>query len=128
MNKSEIPFSIKSRLKSFKHSFAGLHTLIKEEHNSRVHLVAAIVVIVMGFVLKVTTVEWLVLALTIAFVIVVEIINSSIENLADAITEDYNLNIKKAKDMGAAAVFVSAVAAVIVGVIIFGPKLLMLFK
>ena len=127
MRKKESSFSAKERLKSFTCAFSGLQTLLHEEHNARLHIVAAVIVIVLGFWLKVSTTEWLILLLTIAIVVVVEVLNSAIENLADAISEDYNLKIKKAKDLGAAAVLLTAVIALIVGGLIFLPKVSVFF-
>lgn len=121
--KSQQKFSIKKRAKSFQYAFAGLRTLWQEEHNVRIHIVAILVVLVMGFLLKVSTIEWCVLILAIAFVIFAEALNSSLENLADAITEDYNHKIKKAKDLGAAAVLLAAIVSVVVGFLIFLPKI-----
>ena len=118
--------SIKSRLKSFKYAINGLKILISDEHNSRIHLIAAICAIILGFILNVSSMEWLVIVLVIGLVISFEIINSAIEYLADFVSPDYHEIIKKVKDLSAAAVLVSAFVSLVVAFIIFIPKILKL--
>jgi len=117
-------FSFSRRLKSFSYALNGLKILLKEEHNTRIHLVAAMVVVIVGFVLEVSTTEWIALVFAIAFVITTEILNSSIENIADFISPEKHEAIKKVKDLAAAGVLISAITALIVGMIIFLPKIL----
>ncbi len=121
-------FSLKKRLQSFKYAFNGLRVLIKEEHNSRIHLVAMLIVIAVGFLFNVKSYEWISIVLSIGIVIAFELINSAIENLADFITSDKHELIKKSKDLAAAGVFCSSIAACIVGLIIFVPRILELLK
>ena len=116
-------FSISKRLKSFIYAFNGLRILLKEEHNARIHLLVSILVVAAGFIFKVTTMEWIALILVMGFVIALEIINSSIENIADFISPDKHPQIKKIKDLGAAAVLVGAISAIAVGAFIFLPKI-----
>jgi diacylglycerol kinase len=117
-------FSITKRLKSFGHAFNGLKTAFKGEHNLRIHLVAAILVVILGLYFKIEIVEWLILTLTIGFVIAMELLNSSIENLADYACKEQHPMIKKVKDIAAGAVLVSAISALIVGLLVFIPKLI----
>ncbi len=116
-------FSIRKRLASFKFAFSGLVSLLKHEHNSRLHLLAALLVITMGFIFGVSRAEWMILVLIIAMVFITEILNSAIESLADYVSPQYNLIIKRVKDYCAAAVLIASIASVIVGVIIFLPKI-----
>lgn len=125
--KSQQKFSLKKRVKSFGYAFEGLRTLWLEEHNVRIHSLVMVLVVIMGACLKVSMMEWCILVLTIAFVLSVEALNSSLESLADAITKDYNDKIKKTKNLGAAAVLVSAIASALVGLIIFLPKIIIIF-
>lgn len=120
-------FSIAQRLKSFAYAFNGLKTLLKEEHNARIHLVAAIIVVIAGVRLKLSSLEWVAIVFAIAFVLIAEIINTSIENIADFISPAKHDQIKKIKDLAAAGVLISALSALIVGAIIFLPKVLSLF-
>ena len=124
-NKSK-KFSIKARLKSFRFAFNGIKILIKEEHNARIHLFVGSLAVVFGFLLEISKTEWLILCLTIALVISLEIVNSAIEGLADFITREKNESIKRIKDLSAAAVLVSAIASIIIGIIIFVPKIIAL--
>ena len=126
MKKTE-SFSIKKRLKSFTFAFNGLWLLIRDEHNARIHLFFAILTIIAGFYFNISTIEWLILILTIAFVFIAEFFNSAIEALADKVSENKDPLIKKAKDLAAGGVLFVAILSIIVGVIIFGPKLLELF-
>jgi diacylglycerol kinase len=116
-------FSISQRIKSFTHAFNGLKILLREEHNARIHLLAAILVVIAGVVLKISTIEWIAIVFAIGFVITTEIINSSIENIADFISPAKHEKIKKIKDLAAAGVLISAVTSLIVGLIIFLPKI-----
>lgn len=117
-------FSIKKRLKSFKYAFNGLRILLKEEHNSRIHIAVALIVSILGFIFKISPVEWVSLVITIGLVIVMEIVNSAIENLCDFVSPEKNYIIKKVKDLSAAAVLLSAIVAIVVGVIIFGERVI----
>ncbi|MCZ4695392.1 diacylglycerol kinase family protein [Ancylomarina euxinus] len=116
-------FSILKRIKSFGFAFNGLKILIKEEHNARVHLIAAISVILAGLYFDITMMEWLAVSFAIGFVITIEIINSAIENISDFISPEKNDSIKKIKDLAAAGVLMSALTALVIGLIIFIPKI-----
>jgi len=117
-------FSLKDRFESFKFAVNGLCSLFENEHNSRIHLLAAIIAIAMGIILKINNIEWSLLVIVIGVVFLSELLNSSLESLADIINPEWNENIRKAKDYAAAAVLISAIISVIVGGIIFIPKIL----
>ena len=125
MNSTE--FSFKSRFKSFRFAIKGLSSLLKNEHNSRIHLIAAIISIGMGIMLKLNCSEWALLIIVIAIVFIAELINTSLETLADLIDPEWNKMIKMAEDYSAAAVLISAIVALIVGCLIMIPKLIKLF-
>ena len=116
-------FTIKSRLKSFRFALRGLGSLLKYEHNSRIHLIAAIVAVILGIILKINLLEWSVLVIVIGMVFIAELVNSSLESLADHIDTEWNEYIMKSKDYSAAAVLISAIIALVAGCIIFLPKL-----
>ena len=120
-------FSLKRRLESFKYAFNGLKLLLKIEHNSRIHLFVTICVIIAGFLLGISLMEWTMLVFAIGLVFAMEIINSSIEKLANFVSPAKHEIIKIVKDMTAAAVLVSAITSAIIGLIIFIPKILGLF-
>lgn len=115
-------FSISARLKSFRYAFNGLVTLFREEHNSRIHLLASGVVVLAGFYFNISPFEWLAITFAIGFVFVTEIINSSIENLSDVVSPERSEAIKKVKDLAAAAVLFSAFVALVVAAVIFVPR------
>ncbi len=120
-------FSFAQRLKSFNHAFNGLIILLKEEHNAKIHLVVATSAVIAGVVFDLSALEWIVIVFAIGFVFTAEIINTSIENMADFISPAKHEKIKKIKDLAAAGVLVSAIAAVIIGVIVFLPRIIRLF-
>ena len=119
-------FSIKKRVQSFGYAFNGLRILLREEHNARIHLVGGIIAVFAGFYFGLSTNEWIAIVLVIGLVISLEIINSSIENIADFISPDQHEMIKKIKDLSASAVLIGAITALIIGMIIFIPKILTL--
>ena len=117
----------KDRLKSFVYAFEGIKALFKSTPNARIHLAAAIIAIAMGFWLKISTGEWLAITIVIGAVISLEAVNSAIEEVADLITKEQNRKIKTIKDLAAGAVFVMAISALSIGLIIFMPKIIALF-
>ncbi len=117
-------FSIKKRIKSFAYAISGIVQVIKTEHNFRIHILIMVLVILFGFLLNVSIAEWVYIVFCIGIVLAAEIFNSAMEVLTDLVSPGYNTKAKLVKDMAAGAVLVSAIAAVIVGLIIFVPKLL----
>jgi len=120
-------FSIKKRIRSFGYAINGLKILVKEEHNARIHLFVTLCVVLAGALLRISAIEWVAVVFAIGLVIALEAVNSSIENLADFVSPEKHHWIKKIKDLAAAAVLVGAIASVIVGLIVFVPKILNLF-
>jgi diacylglycerol kinase (ATP) len=116
-------FSIKKRLLSFRFAAKGILWMFKTQHNSRIHLVATILVIISGFVFRVSSGEWCILILAIGLVLAAEAINSSIESLVDLINPGFNDKAGKIKDLAAGGVLIAAIAAALAGLLIFIPKL-----
>ncbi len=112
--------------KSFTFAFDGLKYAFKYEQNILVHTLATILVIIAGIFFKISVTEWLVLALIIGLVIATELINTSIEATIDLITKEVHPLAKVAKDTAAAAVLVFGLTAIVIGCIIFLPKILIL--
>jgi undecaprenol kinase/diacylglycerol kinase (ATP) len=121
-------FSLKNRLKSFGYAFNGLKVMFMEEHNSRIHLVIALFAVALGWFLKISLVEWCILAIVIGAVFASELFNSALENLADHLSPGKDEKIKKVKDLAAAAVLVCAITAVVVASFIFLPKIYSLIR
>jgi diacylglycerol kinase len=117
-------FSIKKRIRSFGYALNGLKILVQEEHNARIHLFVTICVVVAGIALKISITEWIDVVFAIGFVIALEAINSSIENIADFVSPEKHNWIKKIKDISAAGVLIASIAAAVIGIIIFIPKIL----
>jgi diacylglycerol kinase len=120
-------FSIKKRIRSFGFAWNGLKILVREEHNARIHLFATLCVLVAGILLEISTLEWISVVLAIGMVIALEAVNSAIENLADFVSPERHNWIKKIKDLAAAAVLVGALAAFLVGLLVFVPRIWDLF-
>ena len=117
-------FSVLKRMLSFKFAFQGIKLLFKEEHNSWIHLCFTILAVALAVWLKISLLEWVLVIFCIGFVFVIEIINTAIENICDFISPEKNSMIKRIKDLSAAAVLFSAVTSLIVGILIFLPKLI----
>jgi diacylglycerol kinase len=107
---------------SFKNAFTGIWTAITTQANIRIHFFIASAMIGLSVYFEVTHTELLVVILTIALVMIAEMVNTAIEFVCDAITLDHNEYIKYAKDVSAGAVLLSAIFATLVGLIIFVPR------
>ena len=114
---------IVSRITSFGHAFRGWAYVLKTQHNAWIHSLAATAVFVLGLWLGLPPRDWAVLVLTIAMVFTAEFINTSIEAVVDLASPVHHPLAKVGKDVGAAAVLVAALAAVLVGLLILGPPL-----
>jgi len=119
---------IQQRLQSFKYAFHGFYTLIKEEPNARIHLLAAVCAIVLGIVLKISPIEWIAIGIGIGLVFMLEFINSALERISDYISPEKNDEIKKIKDLAAGGVLVAAMVALFIGIILFVPKIVSLIQ
>ncbi|XUD03468.1 diacylglycerol kinase [Enterococcus sp. AZ177] len=109
---------------SLEFALQGIKTVFKEERNMRTHTVMGIVAIVIGIVFRLTTPEWLWLLLAIFLVLLMEIINTVFENVVDMVTDFHFHPIgKKIKDMAAGAVLLTTGFAVVVGILLFVPKI-----
>lgn len=119
----EKKFSIRARIKSFRYAIAGIGAFLRREHNARIHLAITLVVIGVAWWQRVSPMEAVSLALVTGLVWVTEMLNTCVERMADLITEEEHSDIKFIKDLAAAAVLVAAITAVVVGLIIFIPKI-----
>ncbi|MBA4535868.1 diacylglycerol kinase family protein [Bacillus aquiflavi] len=118
----------RSRLfRSFSYAFQGVKYVITTEKNMKIHLFVTVIVVILGMVLSLSPIEWLFILFAIGGVLSLEMINTAIERTIDLVTKDYHLLAKRAKDVAAGAVLIYAILAVIVGMIIFGPKLYHIF-
>ena len=120
--------SIKRLRKSFGYAFKGIDDVIKREPNMKIHVVVAILVVIMAFILKVSIIEWIILVLLIGAVLAAETINTTIENLVDMYTKEYDEKAKIVKDTAAGTVLILAITSAIIGLIIFIPKIIYLLE
>ena len=128
-NSSPRKWKNRTMVSSLEFALTGVFTAFKEERNMRKHLLSAVLVLIAGLIFRVSLLEWMALVLCICLVMVLEIINSAIENVVD-LASDYHFSMlaKNAKDMAAGAVLVMSGGAAIVGCLIFLPKIwLMIF-
>lgn len=116
-------FSIKSRIKSFGYAINGLKHMFHTEHNARIHGVLAVLVFILCLILKPCTYELIAIVFCIALVFITELLNTAIEKLADYVEPEWSDAVGMVKDLAAAAVLLAAIASLIIGAIIFVPKL-----
>ncbi|HEM3174024.1 TPA: diacylglycerol kinase family protein [Streptococcus suis] len=123
-NNSKNRWKNRELIASLEFAVTGLLTAFKEERNMKKHLASAILVVLAGLIFQVSVTEWLFLLLSISLVIAFEIVNSAIENVVD-LASDYHFSMlaKNAKDMAAGAVLFVSGFAVLVGLMIFVPKI-----
>ena len=108
---------------SFACAFRGIAALLKSEVHARIHLAATIIVLSLGWWLGISAGEWIAVILAIGLVWVAEALNTAIEYVADLAHPDEHPEVKKLKDLAAAAVLFASIAALIVGLIVFWPQL-----
>ena len=128
MFKKKFKKSKPSLLKSFYYAFQGIKVNILTERNLVIHFLVMLLVIVCGFVFKISVTEWLICILLFGFVITLELMNTAIETAIDICMPEINPKAKLAKDTSAGAVLVVAIVSVVIGIMIFGPKLLEIWR
>lgn len=121
--KQEPIFSLAARVRSIRYAVAGLRVVLQSQHNARIHTAATIAVVIAALVVRVSPLEWTLLVLAIGMVWAMEALNTAIELLADEISLEQRPRIGQAKDVAAFGVLASAIAAVLIGLFIFLPRL-----
>lgn len=119
--------SIKKVWAATLYSIDGLKTAYKNEQSLWLHGLCTLIVIVLGLLLKVNFYEWAVLIISLVVILAMELMNTAIEACVDLVTNEIHPLAKIAKDCGSAATFVSSIMALIICIVIFAPKVLMLF-
>lgn len=117
-------FSLKRRLLSFKYAINGIKYVLKTQHNFWIHILAAITAIILGFILNITISEWIAIIIVISLVLALEVINSAIEKIVDIVSPEIKKKAGLIKDMAAGAVLTASIGALIIGIIIFLPKII----
>lgn len=113
---------MKNRIRAFGYAFNGTRLFIRENVHARIHLLAVVLITILGFWVGLNREEWIAVLICFALVLALEAINSAIEYLTDLVSPEYHELAKKTKDVAAAAVLVSAIFSAIIAVIIFVPK------
>ena len=116
-----------SLFKSFGFAFEGLRAAIIRGRNFRIQVIAGLTAFILGLILKLSATEWLDLVIIITLVLILELVNTSIEALVDLVSPEIQEKAKLAKDVAAATVLVASIGSVIIGVLLFLPKLLLIF-
>jgi diacylglycerol kinase (ATP) len=114
-------FSIRARMASFKYALRGMLLIMKKEHNIWIQLILSAIAIVLGFIFHISKTDWLLVILCIGLVLSAEIINTAVEELIDLISPQKNDRVGIIKDIAAGAVLVAAIAAFIIGILVFLP-------
>lgn len=118
----------KKLINSFKYAFTGIFSALKKERNLKIHFSIMTMVILFGFLLNIELWEWFVCICLFGMVISGEMFNTAIEGIVDVIMPEKNEKAKVIKDVAAGAVLVLAIAAFIIGILIFMPKIILLFR
>lgn len=116
-----------STIRSFSFAFSGIKTAYKNEPNLRIHTFFAVLAIILSAFLGITTIEWLLITFTIFYVITLELLNTVLEAVVNLVSPEVRSYAKIAKDVSAACVLLAAFMSLIVGFVIFAPKILALF-
>ena len=111
-------------ISSFKYAIQGILSLFRSERNAKVHLVATIAVIGVGFYLRLDLTEWVLIVFAIGIVLVAEGFNTAIERVTDLLSPEIQPKAGQAKDIAAGAVLLSAICAGVIGLLVLGPKIL----
>ena len=109
---------------SIKNCLEGINFVITNESNFKKEIVIGIIALLLSYILKISRIEFIIILIMIALVLTSEIINTSIEKVVDLYTKDYNNLAKIAKDVSAGSVLVMSIFSLLVGVIIFLPKII----
>lgn len=109
------------------HAIDGIKSAFKSETNLKIQMIFAILAIIIAIILKLETKEFVLIILTIGIVLLAEMMNTVVEIILDLYTEQYNENVKTAKDIASGCVLITSVMAVIIGIMIFVPKFIEIY-
>jgi diacylglycerol kinase len=122
-NSATRPFRFTGRIRSFRHAIVGILRMIRCQHNAWIHAVATLIVLSAALFFHISAADWCWIILAISIVWIAEALNTAFEFLADAASPDFHPLVRDAKDVAAGAVLLTAIAASIIGIIIFWPYL-----
>ena len=116
-------------LKSFKYAFSGISYVLKTSRNFKIQLIFAVTSLMIGFLLQIKLNDYVILIATIMSVLILEILNTSIESIVDLVVKkEFSILAKISKDTSAGAVLLASINSVIIAVYIFVPKIKLLFE
>lgn len=115
------PFEFTGRVRSIRHAVTGILRMVRCQHNAWIHAVATIAVLILAFVLRISAADWCWIILAISIVWTAEALNTAFEFLADAASPEFHPLVRDAKDVAAGAVLLTAVAALVIGGLVFWP-------
>ncbi len=118
---------MKKRLQSFGYAGRGIRLVFSSEANMKIHILIAVVVVICGFFFNISISEWIYCLLCIGLVFSTEMINTAIEDVVDLASPEHHELAGKAKDIAAGAVLICAIISVLIGLLIFAPKVWSLF-
>ena len=121
-------YSIKRFFKSFKYAFSGLRKAYQTEQNLIIHTLVTFLVLGLSWYFKISTIELMFIIFAIGLVITLELINTAIENTVDMAMPNKHPLAKNAKDIASSAVLVASITAIIIGLIVFVPRIIKLFN
>jgi diacylglycerol kinase len=119
---------LQSRLKSIRVAPEGIKHVLITQQNAKIHTAITLAVILFAFLLRINRVELISLLLAIGLVWMAEIYNTAMEVMVDMVSPEHSQGAKVIKDISAGAVFLSAIISVLVGIVVFGPKLLLFVR
>jgi diacylglycerol kinase (ATP) len=122
------PFQFTGRIRSIRHAITGILRMIRCQHNAWIHVAATAIVLGAGFLFQVSAADWCWIILALSIVWTAEALNTAFEFLADAASPEFHPLVRDAKDVAAGAVLVTALAALVIGAIIFWPHVGRLFS
>lgn len=120
-------FSLVARLKSTTNAWRGLIIFIRTTHNFWVHIFFSLLALYLGFILKISNIEWVIIVFTIGLVVTTEALNTAFEIDIDLTSPNYHPYARDTKDVAAGAVLISVFIAGVIGLIIFLPKIIDLY-
>lgn len=116
-------YDYKKQLRSFRYAWKGICSCVGKEQNLSFHLIATTVVVAAGVCLGITRTEWMIVTGCIGVVVAAELFNTAIEKLVDLVSPEYHPIAGQVKDIAAGAVLVCAIAAAVIGILVFFPYL-----
>ncbi|NPV26847.1 MAG: diacylglycerol kinase family protein [Firmicutes bacterium] len=114
---------VRRLLQSFRYAIEGVGYALRTQRNMRIHSAVAVVVVGLGYCLRLTRTEWVAIIFAVALVLVMEMVNTAIEKTIDLVTSKHHPLAKIAKNVAAGAVLVAAANAVVIGLLVFSPYL-----